>query len=198
MEIATPGGGVPTILVDVAVTEHPVVVEQSKSQLEPLTQTVEHTCAVSVLHSSSSLSPSEPLSPPLPPLPPPPEISISGGQSRHGPLQCGAHDLPLPLLPLLTEGVGLPEDQVVEVVPLLIWVSLEVWDQGYGGGVRVVVVLVGVGPDPNGGSTYTMWGKVMLLVNSTTSGAVWLALIDIPHTGTSEIIASTWISWSCH
>lgn len=57
--------------------------------------------------------------------------------------------------------------------------------------MSVVVVLVGVGPDPNGGSTYTIRGNVMLLVISTDEGAVWLALIDTPHTGISVMVAKT-------
>ena len=142
----------PTILVDDAVAEHPVVVEQWKSQPEPATQAVEQTWAVRVLH-SSSFSPSPPEEPPPPPPDPPPPLidPPPGGQRRQGPLQKGKQPWPVPLLPLLAEGVGLSDDQVV--VRVLRTESLLVWDHGYGGGVIVVVVLVALGPVPWGGST---------------------------------------------
>ena len=38
--------------------------------------------------------------------------------------------------------------------------------------MSVVVVLVGVGPDPNGGSIYTIRGNVTLLVISIEEGVV--------------------------
>lgn len=68
--ITTPGGGVPTILVVDGVAEHPVVVEQVKSQPGPAIQAVEQTRAVSELQSSSSF---ERLPDPPPPLKTPPK-----------------------------------------------------------------------------------------------------------------------------
>lgn len=122
MVIRTPGAGVPTVEVDEAVTEQPVVVEQSKPQLDPAMQAVVQISAVRVLHSSSSSSPSPP------PLPPPIVTPQSGGQRRQGPLQKGKQPVPVPGSPFLADGVGVPDSQVMVLV--LRTESLVVWDQG--------------------------------------------------------------------